>query len=60
MNGEVLVELQEGKSPFGYQYDPNFFVITSWKSEAEFDAFQKNMQALEADNIQHINEFVLE
>ncbi|MEL6974710.1 MAG: hypothetical protein AAGL29_04875 [Bacteroidota bacterium] len=59
-NGEVLVELKDGKSPFGYRYDPDFFVITSWQSESDFKAFQKSVQNSEMDNIQHINEFILE
>jgi len=59
-NGEVLIELKDGKSPFGYRYDPDFFVITSWETESDFKAFHKNMQNSEMDNIQHINEFILE
>ena len=38
--GEILVQLKDGKSPFGYQYNPEYFVITSWKNEAVFQAFQ--------------------
>ena len=60
MGGEVLIQLKDGKSPFGYQYNPDFFVIASWKSEANFKAFQENVSKLELDKIQHINEFILE
>ncbi|MEO1385314.1 MAG: hypothetical protein AAFV78_19005, partial [Bacteroidota bacterium] len=56
----VLIELKEGKSPAGYQYNPQFFVITSWKSEAAFRDFQEKVQRLKRDNIQHVNELILQ
>jgi len=58
--GKILLQLQDGKSPFGYQYNPEYFVITSWKSEDAFRAFQVKLKALEMDNIEHINEFILQ
>ncbi|WP_258101125.1 hypothetical protein [Marinoscillum pacificum] len=58
--GQILIELSEGKSPFGYQYDPEYFVISSWENKNAFDAFQVKMKQLELDIIQHINEFILE
>ncbi|MEO1418750.1 MAG: hypothetical protein AAFW00_25950 [Bacteroidota bacterium] len=58
--GHILIELQEGKSPAGYQYNPQFFVITSWKSEAAFRDFQGKIQKIERDNIQHVNELILQ
>ena len=58
--GQILIELSDGKSPFGYQYDPEYFVISSWENKSAFDAFQDKMKQLELDNIRHINEFILE
>ncbi|XLS27995.1 hypothetical protein ACJD0Z_12385 [Flavobacteriaceae bacterium M23B6Z8] len=58
--GEILVHLTDGKSPFGYQYNPDYFVITSWKNEAVFKDFQEKIIKLKWDNIQHVNEFILE
>ena len=58
--GQILIELSEGESPFGYQYDPEYFVISSWENKNAFDAFQDKVKQLELDNIQHINEFILE
>lgn len=57
--GEILIQLKDGKSPFGYQYNPEYFFITSWKSKAAFNAFQEKMAKLNLDNIQHVNEFIL-
>lgn len=59
MNGEVLIELEDGASPFGYQYNPDVFVITAWESEAAFKAFQAKNEGLMLDNIVHVNEFIL-
>ena len=60
MGGQILIHLEDGKSPFGYQYNPDFFVITSWEDEAAFKAFQEAIQGQKMDNIKHINEFILE
>jgi len=60
MGGTELVQLQNGTSPFGYQYQPDYFVISSWENEAAFKAFQEKTQQLNVDNIQHVNEFILE
>ncbi len=58
--GEILIQLKDGKSPFGYQYNPEYFVITSWKSKAAFHDFEEKVKRLELDNVQHVNEFILE
>lgn len=59
MKGEVAIQLQNGKSPFGYQYRPDHFVISVWENEAAFQAFQKKTQKLKTDNIKHVNEFIM-
>jgi len=60
MGGKSIIQLKDGKSPFGYLYNPDYFVITAWDSETAFKAFQNSIQNLELDNIQHINEYILE
>lgn len=57
--GKILISLMDGKSPFGYRYDPDCFVITSWESKVAFDAFQEKIKHRTLDDIQHINEFIL-
>ncbi|MEL7122768.1 MAG: hypothetical protein AAFO07_25200 [Bacteroidota bacterium] len=59
MEGQILIELKDGKSPFGYQYNPDFFVITSWESKAAFKDFQDKILTSTLDNVEHINEFIL-
>lgn len=60
MGGKLLIKLSGGQSPFGYRYDPDVFVITSWESEVAFKSFHEQIQKLGLNNIQHINEFILE
>ena len=57
--GEILIELEEGISPVGYQYNPDIFVITTWSNEAEFNAFQQQAFSLKKTGMQHVNEFIL-
>jgi len=57
--GEILIQLKDGKSPFGYQYNPEYFVITSWENKIAYNNFQEKMSKLKLDNIQHVNEFIL-
>ena len=59
-DGKILIQLKDGKSPFGYRYNPEYFVISSWETEASFEAFQERMKKQQMDNIQHLNEFILE
>ena len=58
--GQVLITLTGGVSPFGYQYDPDFFVITSWENESSFKAFRDRRGNDQLNAIQHVNEFILE
>ncbi len=58
--GKILIQLKNGTSPFGYQYNPEYFVITSWKREADFRSFQEKMKKQDLNGVQHINEFILQ
>lgn len=59
MGGKLLIQLKNGQSPFGYRYDPDYFVITSWENEAAFKKFQERNQPMEIQRIEYINEFIL-
>ncbi|MEL6538459.1 MAG: hypothetical protein AAFQ98_23760 [Bacteroidota bacterium] len=58
--GEVLVQLQDGTSPKGYQFRPDFFVITTWEDETAYRRFQAKAERLDGESIRHSNELVLE
>ncbi|MEM7659002.1 MAG: hypothetical protein AAF399_22960, partial [Bacteroidota bacterium] len=51
--GEILIQLADGTSPFGYQYNPDYFVLTSWESKAVFDECQEKAHHWDRDHIQH-------
>lgn len=58
--GKFLLDLKGGKSPFGYQYNPEHFFITSWESETAFQNFKEKLKSSKLDNIEQINELILE
>lgn len=60
MGGQMMLHLTEGTTPFGYQYNPTYFVISSWENETQFKAFQEKIRQFDQANVQHINEFILE
>ncbi|MFK8163892.1 MAG: hypothetical protein AB8H12_15710 [Lewinella sp.] len=55
--GTPLLVLTDGTSPFGYNFEPDYFTITEWKSEAAF------LRSLPEDNkrgypgVRHLNQF---
>lgn len=55
--GELLVDLQEGKSPFGYHYQPDYLSITSWTSKEAFESFYNKNLKMDHRSIQHVNQF---
>ena len=57
--GRALIMLKDGKSPYGYQYNPDLFVITSWESETDFNAYQQKTKLANTKGLEHINEFIL-
>lgn len=58
--GQVHMELEGARSPFGYHYKPDYMVLTEWKSQAAFDAFYKENLAMDHRSVQHVNQFFLE
>ncbi len=58
--GEVLLELTQGTSPFGYNYDPDYLTISRWDSKEQFDAFYAKNIALDHKGVKHVNQFVIE
>ena len=55
--GKVVLELNEGDSPFGYYYNPDFMAITEWNDKAAFDAFYKENLQMDHSAVQHVNQF---
>lgn len=57
--GTIKLELTQGKSPSGYEYNPDYMVISQWDSQKDFEAFQTLNVAMDTDFLKHLNQFVL-
>ncbi|MEL6924205.1 MAG: hypothetical protein AAFO94_09165 [Bacteroidota bacterium] len=57
--GQLIFALSGGKSPYGYHYQPEQFVMVSWADAASYAAFAKRVDALDRGGVLHINEMAL-
>ncbi|MFK7934912.1 MAG: hypothetical protein AB8G22_15490 [Saprospiraceae bacterium] len=57
--GKTVVSLTDGESPFGYHFNPDWFSITEWESEASFNEFYKKNLTMNHAGVLHVNQFVL-
>lgn len=55
----LKVELNNGASPFGYYYSPDYLVITQWESEASFKKFYETNLKMNHQGVKHVNQFIL-
>ncbi len=55
--GKIEIEFVEGTSPFGYHYDPDYLVITSWENKAAFEKFYKENLKMNHSSVKHVNQF---
>lgn len=60
MGGDILMDMQNANSPFGYIHKPHYFAISSWKNEAAYIAFRDKVREFEMNEIQHINEVIIQ
>ncbi len=58
--GQIQLELEDGTSPFGYRYDPDYMAITEWESPAAFKKFNQENLAMDHGSVQHVNQFILD
>lgn len=57
--GKDIITLENGYSPVGYAYNPDYLTITQWESKEAFDAFYKVYQAMEETRITNVHQFSL-
>ncbi|MEM6316496.1 MAG: hypothetical protein AAF960_02445 [Bacteroidota bacterium] len=60
MGGQEIIKLEDGKSPFGYYYQPDFLVITEWETRADFEKFHRENMGMNHTGVQHVNQFILQ
>ncbi|MEB3346184.1 hypothetical protein U6A24_11970 [Aquimarina gracilis] len=57
--GKTIIELKNGKSPYGYYYNPDYMVITQWDNKEKFENFKKKSLEMNHKGLQHVNQFVI-
>ena len=57
--GEIKLNLSDAKSPFGYDYTPDFTTLIEWDSEEDFNAFQKATGAFDKNALKQAHQFYL-
>ncbi|WP_271766291.1 hypothetical protein [Aquimarina algiphila] len=55
--GQIEIEFVEGTSPFGYHYNPDYLVITSWENKAAFEKFYTENLKMDHSSVKHVNQF---
>ena len=58
--GKLVLELEDGKSPVGYYYNPDHLTITSWESKEAFEAFYEKNLEMNHSGVKHVNQFIIE
>ncbi len=57
--GEIILELTNGKSPFGYYHNPDYLVITQWENKAAFEDFYEENLKMDYKGVKHLSQFAL-
>ncbi|TPN83477.1 hypothetical protein [Aquimarina algicola] len=57
--GKVVLQLKDGYSPIGYEYNPDVLVIAEWEDEIAFQKFKKEYPLERFTALQDIHQFVL-
>ena len=55
--GKLIIQLEEGESPSGYYYNPDYFLISEWPNSTTFEEFSKQVEKINSSCILNINEF---
>lgn len=57
-NGSLILGLENGFSPYGYYYKPDYFFILEWPDQASFEKFKKEIEAKEKSDLKQIHQFL--
>lgn len=57
--GVLKLSLSDARSPFGYDYTPEFTTITEWDNQADFDAFLAENRAMDLRAVKQVHQFYL-
>jgi len=57
--GKSLMSADNGKSPFGYHYQPDYIEITEWDSAEAFEKFYNENLKMDVEGLSQVHQFVL-
>ncbi len=57
--GALKLNLSDARSPFGYEYTPEFTTITEWDSQQDFDAFLAENRTMDLSAVKQVHQFYL-
>ena len=57
--GKIIIQLNEGKSPLGYHYNPDQFYIIQWDNETVFEEFAKQNPLASYNDLKNVHQFVI-
>lgn len=57
--GTTLMFASNGKSPFGYHYQPDYIEITQWESRDHFDEFYNENLKMDVQGLSQVHQFIL-
>ncbi len=58
--GKIVLELSNGKSPTGYFYNPDSFIIVEWENVQAFKKFSNKTPISEYDVLENVHQFRIE
>ncbi|WP_344930994.1 hypothetical protein [Aquimarina addita] len=58
--GSSIVQLQNGYSPAGYNYNPDILIITEWENETAFSKFTEKHPLSFYKELKNVHQFVIE
>lgn len=57
MGGTIKLVLEDGRSPFGYEHNPDYLMVSEWQDKAAFDRFLKVNLAMDHAGVKQVNQF---
>lgn len=56
---DIKIELTNGKSTFGYYYNPDYLIIAQWDNREDFAAFSKQNMKMDVQSLKNVNQYLL-
>lgn len=57
--GKIILQLNDGTSPTGYNYNPDLFYIVQWNDQLAFDTFAKQHPLSSYEDLKNVHQFII-